>query len=276
MRHGRAAESGRSVRAAQVAVTYRFSVQLRSLSRPRQIVGLSVIVLSAGFIVSNVLDRPSSLVHEASPGSSVVRRPKVLATTDTRPNSEARSNRVGDLPEIARGPVPSSSVPASEVLTALPAWRLASPVSYASGAIKATPVPRSVQPIRRKGAITATATKIAAQQFGGTLRPADIDTFFAEFDAPVGEWLGKVGSIETEPRAVWFVVFTGMESRRSTGVVVRKRDQAGNSSTATSSTPTTTLSLDVTSDVVVVIDDDTGEVLVASEFLSEAVSRSTR
>ena len=185
--------------------------------------------------------------------------------SDARAASGIETRTVGSLPASAGSGAGETidgtarELPSSET-AALPAWRLSAPVSYASGAIKARPLPRSVSPIRRRGAVTAIATKLASQQFGGSLRPADVDTFFAEFDAPVGEWLGKVESVETEPRSVWFVVFTGMESSRSTGVVIRRRDAA--------SAPTTT-SLRVISDVVVVIDDDTGEVLVASEYLSE-------
>ena len=179
--------------------------------------------------------------------------------------SAIETRTIGSLPASAGSGAGATTdatareLPSSDT-AALPAWRLSAPVSYASGAIKARPLPRSVSPIRRRGAVTAIATKLASQQFGGSLRPADVDTFFAEFDAPVGEWLGKVESVETEPRSVWFVVFTGMESSRSTGVVIRRRDAA--------SAPTTA-SLRVISDVVVVIDDDTGEVLVASEYLSE-------
>jgi hypothetical protein len=186
--------------------------------------------------------------------------------------SVMQTHRVtGSLPDLANESAeqPTTTVrfrvPVS-VPVALPAWRLGSPVSYASGAIKAKPLPRSVRPLRLRGAVTATATKVAANQFGGSLRPADVDIFFAEYDAPVGEWLGKPESVETEPRSVWFVVFTGMESKRSTGIV-RAKDRV---------LASTTLSLDVTSDVVVVIDDDTGEVLVASEFLSENGGRYTR
>jgi hypothetical protein len=182
--------------------------------------------------------------------------------------SVVQTHRVtGSLPDLANESAaqPTTTV-RFRVPVALPAWRLGSPVSYASGAIKANPLPRSVRPLRLRGAVTATATKVAANQFGGSLRPADVDIFFAEYDAPVGEWLGKPESVETEPRSVWFVVFTGMESKRSTGIV-RAKDRV---------LASTTLSLDVTSDVVVVIDDDTGEVLVASEFLSENGGRYTR
>jgi hypothetical protein len=227
-----------------------------------------MVVFAAGLWLVSVRQKGPIEAPSAAVSTTRALEAEVLGATQT--TVQPQENRVGSLPDAARIPVVTTTptLP-SAALGALPAWRLSSPVSYASGAIKATPVPRSVQPIRRKGMVTAIATKLAAQQFGGSLRPSDIDTFFAEFDAPVGEWLGKVGSVETEPRAVWFVVFTGMESKRSSGVVIRKRDQ-------TSSNPPTTLSLDVTSDVVVVIDDDTGEVLVASEFLSEAVTRSAR
>ncbi len=206
----------------------------------------------------------ASEVTSVPPATTSVARPVTAAVT----SNQQVSRTIGSLPDSAStttGADPSkasAALPSSQT-AALPAWRLRSPVSYASGAIKARPLPRSVTPIRRRAAITATATKLASQQFGGSLRPADVDTFFAEFDAPVGEWLGKLESVETEPRSAWFVVFTGMESSRSTGVVTRRRDSA---------LPPTTVSLRVISDVVVVIDDDTGEVLVASEFLAEANS----
>lgn len=214
---------------------------------------------TAGLTVAGtVVERPGGPTGAARSGPEV----PPLADSTGAGAADRAGRTVGSLPDIAARPVPApvgTELPSSQT-AALPAWRLRTPVAYASGAIKARPLPRSVSPIRRRSAITAIATKLAAQQFGGSLRPADVDTFFAEFDAPVGEWLGKVESVETEPRSAWFVVFSGMESSRSTGVVTRRRDAAH---------PPSTVSLRVISDVVVVIDDDTGEVLVASEFLSE-------
>ncbi len=261
-----------------------------SLAVPLLVVGVNLFGSS-----SSPSEADRALASQQEQGSGVSSIPatsvevlgkSVLRSSSAPSLTERQTHRVtGYLPDSAslgasvsqeavskeeRDEGPPSSVapelPEPAGLPALPAWRLASPVSYASGAIKAKPLPRSVRPIRLRSAVTSTATKVAANQFGGSLRPADVDVFFAEYDAPVGEWLGKVESIETEPRSVWFVVFTGMESKRSTGVV-RARDLAAAS---------TTLSLDVTSDVVVVIDDDTGEVLVASEFLSENGGRYTR
>jgi hypothetical protein len=253
-------------------VTYRFEVFLGlTILRHRRAVWAVCFVSAIGSMIA--VDQRSG--PDPRVGSN---RAEVLGATQTSlrlPSTEpiatsivSSDNLIGRLPDSAQriSAQPTTVAPGS-VLAPLPIWRLASPVSYASGAIKAKPVPRSVQPIRKKSIVTAIATKLAAQQFGGSLRPSDIDTFFAEFDAPVGEWLGKVGSVETEPRSAWFVVFTGMESKRASGVVIRQSDQ-------NSDHPPSTLSLDVTSDVVVVIDDDTGEVLVASEFLSEATVRS--
>jgi hypothetical protein len=255
-----------------------------SLAIPLVVVGISLfrepLIESEGEAAASSI-RPTSIEVLGKSVSRSVTASTVIPGL-SRGSAPRQAHRVtGSLPASAYATeasttvavsLPTASVPAAVSVptavpaAALPAWRLASAVSYASGAIKAKPLPRSVRPLRLRSAVTATATKVAANQFGGSLRPADVDVFFAEYDAPVGEWLGKVESVETEPRSVWFVVFTGMESKRATGVV-RARDRA---------VASTTLSLDVTSDVVVVIDDDTGEVLVASEFLSENGGRYTR
>ncbi len=235
-----------------------------SLAIPLVVVGVSlvnqpVVQEASQQTIKESLKTPRTPTSVEVLGKSVSRG---MAPTTQSPSQPYRVT--GSLPASATAPVESTTTVVS--LKPLPAWRLGSPVSYASGAIKAKPLPRSVRPLRLRSAVTATATKVAANQFGGSLRPADVDVFFAEYDAPVGEWLGKIESVETEPRSVWFVVFTGMESKRSTGIV-RAKDRV---------LASTTLSLDVTSDVVVVIDDDTGEVLVASEFLSEYGGRYTR
>ena len=92
----------------------------------------------------------------------------------------------------------------------------------------------------------------------------DAAVTFAEFDAPLGEWLGNRTDVAggTEPRAVWIVLFPGVVGKRSTGVVIRKRalDQ-----------PTTT-SRRVVTDVLVVVDDLTGDVVVRSEYAASALA----
>jgi hypothetical protein len=236
-----------------------------SLAIPLVVVGVSLVNQPVVQEESQPASKKTSSETPRTPTSVEVLGKSVTKGMAPTTKSPSQPHRVtGSLPASAAASVESTTTVAS--LKPLPAWRLGSPVSYASGAIKAKPLPRSVRPLRLRSAVTSTATKVAANQFGGSLRPADVDVFFAEYDAPVGEWLGKIESVETEPRSVWFVVFTGMESKRSTGIV-RAKDRA---------VASTTLSLDVTSDVVVVIDDDTGEVLVASEFLSEYGGRYTR
>jgi hypothetical protein len=143
---------------------------------------------------------------------------------------------------------------------ALPSWRLAEKLEFADGSLEGRPLPRNVKPSLSRAQANSKATAAATNhRGGGRLDPSNgITAVFGEYDAPTGEWLGKVESVETESRAVWFVVFSGLQSPRSSGVIVRSRDRGKVS---------TTISLVVT-DLLVVIDDETGEVLVVSEYAS--------
>jgi hypothetical protein len=133
----------------------------------------------------------------------------------------------------------------------------------------ARPLEAWVNPNRGKSVVTKLATQVASARLGGPVRPETVDLFFAEYDAPLGEWLGRTDSTATEARKVWFVVFSGIEGTRASGVIRRRSPD----STLATSQPTTnpvptTNPLRVLTDLVVVIDDVTGEVLVASEFLA--------
>jgi hypothetical protein len=160
-----------------------------------------------------------------------------------------------------------TSLPASTV--AVPRWRLATIKSYAEGALVARPLDLSAVPNRGRSVVTKQASLTAAARFGGTVKPAAVDVFFAEYDAPLGEWLGRTDSTATEAREVWFVVFANVEGKRATNVF---RTTTTTLPADTNGVVPTTQSLTVFTDLVVVIDDETGEVLVVSEFLADPSS----
>ena len=108
----------------------------------------------------------------------------------------------------------------------------------------------------------AAAVRTARKAAGPSARQTDVSAQFAEFDAPIGAWLdnsadgvGRGATDGTEARRVWVVVFPAVVGQRSTGVVRR----------AHVSTPPTT-SRTVVTDVRVVIDDKSGDVIVRSEY----------
>jgi hypothetical protein len=206
-------------------------------------------------------------------GPTSVRRSPTEGSGTERVVSPTTSYRVPSAYAAARLAAGSATpVPTSTTTTTvpLPRWRLADVHRIADGALIARPLPRDVSPNRGRSAVTSQATKVVAGRLGGSVKPAAIDVFFAEYDAPVGAWLGEVDSAETEARAVWFVVLAGIEGQRSTGVV-------RSTSTVPRSLPSgvipTTRSLTIVTDLVVVIDDETGEVLVVSELLSDPSTR---
>jgi hypothetical protein len=164
----------------------------------------------------------------------------------------------------------TSTLTPSTLAAPLPRWRLAETHEIADGALVARPLGRDVTPARGRSAVTSQATKVVAGRLGGSVKPAAIDVFFAEYDAPVGAWLGQVDSSEIEARSVWFVVLAGVEGKRATGVV---RSSSSVPRSLPSGIVPTTRSLTIVTDLVVVIDDETGEVLVVSEFLSDPSTR---
>ena len=63
-----------------------------------------------------------------------------------------------------------------------------------------------------------------------------------------------------DQRPVWVVRYAGVKGERQTGVIVRR--------TGTTVAPTTTITLTVFSDIVVVVDDDTATEVLRSEYAS--------
>lgn len=86
--------------------------------------------------------------------------------------------------------------------------------------------------------------------------------FFARYALETNERVtGGTGRVTLDLRAVWVVRFAGVEGRRQSSVVIRQNQPTV--------VPVTTIPRIVYSDIVVVIDDVTGEVLLRSEFAPE-------
>ncbi len=95
----------------------------------------------------------------------------------------------------------------------------------------------------------------------GTLAPTP-EVFFASYALETNERVaGGAGQLKRDLRTVWVVRFAGVEGRRQSSVVIRRN--------LPTLVPITTIPPTVFSDIVVVVDDVTGEVLLRSEFAPE-------
>lgn len=95
----------------------------------------------------------------------------------------------------------------------------------------------------------------------GTLAPTP-EVFFARYALETNERVtGGTGQAKRDLRTVWVVRFAGVEGRRQSSVVIRQN--------LPTVVPVTTIPRIVFSDIVVVIDDVTGNVLLRSEFAPE-------
>ncbi len=119
-----------------------------------------------------------------------------------------------------------------------------------------------MDPSARPKRTQAMAIRLARKTAGAAAGNTAVTAQYAQYDAAVGSWLGNSTEPDggTEARPVWVVVFIGVVGQRSTGVVERQHV----------STPSTT-SRRVVTDVLVVLDDETGEVIVRSEYSSSAL-----
>lgn len=88
------------------------------------------------------------------------------------------------------------------------------------------------------------------------------EVFFARYALETNEWvIGGGAQLKRDLRTVWVVRFAGVEGRRQSSVVIRQN--------LPTVVPVPTIPRIVMSDIVVVIDDATGDVLLLSEFAPE-------
>lgn len=88
------------------------------------------------------------------------------------------------------------------------------------------------------------------------------EVFFALYALETNERVTAGGAQpKRDLRTVWVVRFAGVEGRRQSSVVIRRN--------LPTVVPFTTIPRTVVSDIVVVIDDVTGDVLLSSEFAPE-------
>ncbi len=181
-----------------------------------------------------------------------VRNPPSTLTNTTNLNGFDRSGRPGAPSTPRYGPPPptltdpasSLATPAaSEVTptTKLEQWRARTGRTFADGAILIRPSGIDVTPTRSRKLALRTGKQAAAKRFGKRIAPLEPTIEFGEFDAPTGDWIESGASGGFEQRSVWFIHYAGIESAADTPAIT---------------------------EFVVVIDDKTGVVLIASEYLA--------
>lgn len=128
----------------------------------------------------------------------------------------------------------------------------------ANGSLRFAPPPPSVRPKTTRSKARSVADKAVPASAVG--RASDV--FFGLFSATSPARRSGDGRLVAvfDQRPVWVVRYTGVKGERQTGVIVRR---AG-----TTLQPTTTITLTVFSDIVVVVDDDTATEVLRSEYAS--------
>lgn len=130
--------------------------------------------------------------------------------------------------------------------------------TFADGALRFELADRTTKVIRSKASAVRTAKR---ELPSGTLAPTP-EVFFARYALETNERVtGGAGQPKLDLRAVWVVRFAGVEGRRQSSVVLRQN--------LPTLVPVTTIPRVVVSDIIVVVDDVTGDVLLRSEFASE-------
>lgn len=113
--------------------------------------------------------------------------------------------------------------------------------------------------IRSRASVVRTAKRELPT---GTPAPTP-EVFFARYALETNERVtGGAAQVKRDLRTVWVVRFAGVEGRRQSSVVIRQN--------LPTVVPVTTIPRIVVSDIVVVIDDVTGDVLLRSEFAPES------
>ena len=153
--------------------------------------------------------------------------------------------------------VPTSRV-SPPTTTAKPGLRITATRTFAGGSLRFEPAEATAKVIRSKAAVVRTAKRELPP---GTLAPTP-EVFFARYALETNERVtGGTGQVKRDLRVVWVVRFAGVEGRRQSSVVIRQD--------LPTVVPVTTIPPIVVSDIVVVIDDGTGNVLLRSEFAPE-------
>lgn len=174
------------------------------------------------------------------------------------PESAGRAARGLALTASLLLSVPSAGATAA---TAPSPLRLATARSFAGGSIRFEPALSSIRFVHAKAAMVRLARK---ELLPGTTVPTP-EVFFAAFVLETTERISTGPTKSTRDiRPVWVVRFPRVDGDRKTAVIVR-----ANLPTVV---PVTTIARRVSTDVLVVIDDLTGEVVLRSEFAPEESS----
>jgi hypothetical protein len=104
------------------------------------------------------------------------------------------------------------------------------------------------------------ARRAAFAAVEATVERADLELHFGLFEDP-GMLTEPGGTVRPEKRPAWAAVFRGVERKRASGIPEPRRPN--------DSVPPTTSRV-VMTDVLVIIDDRSGRVLIRSEFAAEA------
>jgi hypothetical protein len=137
-------------------------------------------------------------------------------------------------------------------------FRLGVSRTFADGALRFDPASASAKVIRSR----AIALRTARRELDPGTKEPTAEVFFASYDLQTTDRVTGANATGTrEAHTVWVVRFPGVDGRRKTGVILRN-----NLPTAV---PVTTIALSVKTDILVVIDDVTGRVLLRSEYAAE-------
>ena len=155
----------------------------------------------------------------------------------------------------------STTIPARPTTPATSGLKLTVRRFLAAGALRFEPADPTTKVIRSRTTVVRTAKRELAS---GTVAPTP-EVFFGRYSMETTERVtGGAAKVKRELRHVWVVRFAGVEGRRQTTVIIRQN--------LPTQVPVTTIDRAVLSDIVVVIDDATGNVLLRSEFAPETVA----
>lgn len=147
---------------------------------------------------------------------------------------------------------------ATATTTTRPGYRIAVARTFAGGSLRFEPVPASVKVTRSKDLAVRTARK---ELPSGVSAPTP-EVFFAQYLLETSERVvSGVPKPNKEYRTVWVVRFPRVDGERKSGVILR--------SNIPTVVPVTTVPKRVLTDVLVVVDDASGRVLLRSEFSPE-------
>lgn len=194
--------------------------------------------------------RPAGTVVAAS---STIRPTSTVASTPTTVKLLTT-----ETPTTIQRPTTMPTTTVKLSTAAKPGLRITATRTFAGGLLSFEPVEATAKVIRSKASAVRTAKRELPT---GTLAPTP-EVFFARYALETNERMtGGTGQLKRDLRTVWVVRFAGVEGRRQSSVVIRQN--------LPTLVPVTTIPRIVISDIVVVIDDVTGDVLLRSEFAPE-------